>query len=419
MTPIKAGTVKVSAVSKHGATEEPIVSNEITITIKEADKVNSALIGKWWNESDESIFNITATEATIEFNGHTITLPYSGKIDSYDVFGNYTGDKKTAGYLRIKKNFSYDNEADYIVNVVSEKDTLKANIYTEEDHLSKYIKATQRDLSIPGDGEAHVNKETTVSAAFRDADYNNAAEESWKVVSKDPQTVAIYDDSTDEYGSESVRNKDAKKIKGLKLGSTTLEATSKSGIKATLKVDVTPITIDTIKITIKDTTLFVGGTTQATAKITPVDADNKELTWKSSDTKVATIDANGKITALKAGTTEITATSKDQYATESDPITLTVMDKPAGADRYTHAGTYDDDAGSVEISIDSNGRVTVVCDYNNGVYDAALTLVSYDGTTYVGKTEDQYEVTLAFNKDGTVTYTYETYDSVVLTLQKN
>ena len=198
-----------------------------------------------------------------------------------------------------------------------------------------------------------------------------------------------------------------------------MEATSKSGIKATLEVDVTPITIDTIKITIKDTTLFVGGTTQATAKITPVDADNKELTWKSSDTKVATIDANGKITALKAGTTEITATSKDQYETESNSITLTVRDKPAGADRSTRAGTYDDDAGSVEISIDSNGTVTVVCDYNNGVYDAALTLVSYDGTTYVGKTEGQYEVTLEFNQDGTVTYTYETYDSVVLTLQKN
>lgn len=418
MTPIKPGTVKVSAVSKHGATEEPIVSNEITIAIKEADKVNSALIGKWWNENDESIFNITSTEATIEFKGHTITLPYSGKNGSYDVFGNYTGDKKTAGYLRIKKNFSYESEADYVVNVVSEKDTLKANIYTEEDHLSKYIKATQMDLSIPGDGEAHVNKETTVSAAFRDADYNDAAEESWKIVSKDPETVAVYDDSTKEYGSESVRNKDDKKIKGLKLGSTTLEATSKSGIKATLKVDVTPITIDTIKITIKDTTLFVGGTTQATAKITPVDADNKELTWKSSDTKVATIDANGKITALKAGTTKITATSKDQYA-ESNSITLTVRDKPAGADRSTRAGTYDDDAESVEISIDSNGTVTVVYDYNNGVYDAVLTLVSYDGTTYVGKTEGQYEVTLEFNQDGTVTYTYETYDSVVLTLQKN
>ena len=92
------------------------------------------------------------------------------------------------------------------------------------------------------------------------------------------------------------------------------------------------------------------------------------------------------------------------------------MDKPAGADRSTRAGTYDDEDGSVEISIDSNGTVTVVYDYNNSVYYETLTLFSYDGTTYVGKTEDQYEVTLAFNKDGTVTYTYETYDSVVLTL---
>lgn len=419
LTPIKAGTVKVSAVSKHGATEEPIVSNEITITIKEADKVNSALIGKWWNENDESIFNITATEATIEFNGHTITLPYSGKSGSYDVFGNYTGDKKTAGYLRIKKNFSYDDEADYIVNVVSEKDTLKVNIYSETDNLSKYIKATQRDLEIPGDGEAHVNKETTVSAAFRDDDYNNAAEESWKIVSKDPETVAIYDDSIEEYGSESVRNKDAKTIKGLKLGSTTLEATSKSGIKATLEVDVTPITIDTIKITIKDTTLFVGGTTQATAKITPVDADNKELTWKSSDTKVATIDANGKITALKAGTTEITATSKDQYAKESDPITLTVKDKPASGDISERAGTYIDSDETVEIKIGVDGTVSIINDYNYAqIYndEVEFTKVSYDGNKFVGENNLYDEqITLVFNSDGTVTYKYGENDPITLT----
>ncbi len=418
LTPIKAGTVKVSAVSKHGATEEPIVSNEITITIKEADKVNSELIGKWWNESDESIFTITSTEATIEFKGHTLNLPYSGKAGSYDVFGNYTGDKKTAGYLRIKKNFSYESKADYVVNVLSEKDSLTANIYSETDSLTKYIKATQMDLTIPGDGEAHVNKTTTVSATFRDADYNNAAEESWKVVSKDPETVAVYDDSTEEYGDESVRSKDAKTIKGLKLGKTTLEATSKSGIKATLEVDVTPITVDSIKITIKNTTLFVGDTTKATATIKPVDADNQELTWKSSDAKVATIDKDGNITALKAGTTEITATSKDQYAAESNTITLTVKDKPASGDISARAGTYIDSDEYVEIKIGTDGTVYVIKDYYCAqIFDdeVEFSKVSYDGNKFVGENSLYEQITLNFNSDGTVAYTYGENDSITLT----
>ena len=197
-----------------------------------------------------------------------------------------------------------------------------------------------------------------------------------------------------------------------------MEATSKSGIKATLEVDVTPITIDTIKITIKDTTLFVGGTTQATAKITPVDADNKELTWKSSDTKVATIDANGKITALKAGTTEITATSKDE-ATESDPITLTVKDKPASGDISERAGTYIDSDEYVEIKIGVDGTVSIINDYYYAqIYndEVEFTKVSYDGNKFVGENNLYDEqITLVFNSDGTVTYKYGENDPITLT----
>ncbi|MDD7613292.1 MAG: Ig-like domain-containing protein, partial [Candidatus Enterosoma sp.] len=181
------------------------------------------------------------------------------------------------------------------------------------------------------------------------------------------------------------------------------------------EVDVTPITIDTIKITIKDTTLFVGGTTQATAKITPVDADNKELTWKSSDTKVATIDANGKITALKAGTTEITATSKDSYA-ESNSITLTVKDKPTGADISEHAGTYSDENGWVQITISKSGVVTIDFDYAyTSAEDYDLTLVSYDGTTFVGENSSLNEqVKLVFQDNGSVDYIYGSEDPVSL-----
>lgn len=75
------------------------------------------------------------------------------------------------------------------------------------------------------------------------------------------------------------------------------------------------------------TTMVVGGTQQATATVTPADATNKAVTWSSSAEDVATVDQNGNITAKKAGTVTITATSQAD-TTKSDSVTITVS--PAG-----------------------------------------------------------------------------------------
>ncbi|HHV04044.1 MAG TPA: hypothetical protein GXX64_09115, partial [Bacteroidales bacterium] len=40
-------------------------------------------------------------------------------------------------------------------------------------------------------------------------------------------------------------------------------------------------------------------------------ADNKSVSWSSSDAGVASVDASGKVLALKAGTAIITATTQD------------------------------------------------------------------------------------------------------------
>ena len=60
---------------------------------------------------------------------------------------------------------------------------------------------------------------------------------------------------------------------------------------------------DTLTLTKKDETA------QLTAEVTPSYADNKRVTWQSSDEKVATVDENGKVTAVGNGTATITATS--------------------------------------------------------------------------------------------------------------
>lgn len=57
--------------------------------------------------------------------------------------------------------------------------------------------------------------------------------------------------------------------------------------------------------------LTVGQTDTLTATVTPDNATNKTVTWKSSNPSIASVDSNGVITGIAAGSTVITATTTD------------------------------------------------------------------------------------------------------------
>lgn len=63
-----------------------------------------------------------------------------------------------------------------------------------------------------------------------------------------------------------------------------------------------------------------GGT--LTATITPDNATDKSVTWKSSDTNIATVDANGKVIAVGVSTTTITVKTEDGEFTATCEVTV-------------------------------------------------------------------------------------------------
>ena len=75
---------------------------------------------------------------------------------------------------------------------------------------------------------------------------------------------------------------------------------------------------DTLTLTKKDETA------QLTAEVTPSYADNKRVTWQSSDEKVATVDENGKVTAVGNGTATINATSVSGSYTATVSVTVKI-----------------------------------------------------------------------------------------------
>ncbi len=72
-------------------------------------------------------------------------------------------------------------------------------------------------------------------------------------------------------------------------------------------------------------TLYVDNTLDIQCTITPDKATNKILEWESSDESVATVDADGMVTAHSGGTTVITARATDGSKIGSNSYSVTVI----------------------------------------------------------------------------------------------
>lgn len=123
-------------------------------------------------------------------------------------------------------------------------------------------------------------------------------------------------------------------------------------------IDVTGVSLDA---TAK--TLAVGESFVLKATVKPADADNKKVSWSSSNATIASVDKDGNVNALKAGTCKITVTTEDGDYTATCDITVTIatgIDELLAANRiYTDYGQIIvEPTTSLEVLItDMTGRI--------------------------------------------------------------
>ena len=121
------------------------------------------------------------------------------------------------------------------------------------------------------------------------------------------------------------------KVTAVAEGSTVITVTTADGAYNTyvlVKVTAKPSTIvevEGVTLDAKTLNLTEGENKTLTATVLPANATNKKVTWESIDTSVATVDQNGKVTGVKAGSTTVVVYTED--GNQQAYCTVTVVAK--------------------------------------------------------------------------------------------
>ncbi len=119
---------------------------------------------------------------------------------------------------------------------------------------------------------------------------------------------------------------------GVGTANITAEVLDGSGVCASMQVTVQPVPVASVSLDVKEAQMYTSGTLrqlQLKAAVLPAAAEDRSLTWTSSNHDAATVDENGLVTAQGVGTAIITATSRSD-AQKSAQCTVTVRQYVTG-----------------------------------------------------------------------------------------
>ena len=176
----------------------------------------------------------------------------------------------------------------------------------------------------------------------------------------------------------------------------------------TYSVHVTGISLDRPTASIKEGESFT-----LVATVAPAKATNKNVTWSSSSNAVATVDNNGKVTGVKAGSATITATAEDGGMKATCALSVEANLAPSvtvGAEHISAVSAVLSGEANLGSSISTDLKMGIMWSTNSGVLSFNSTKI--DATQIEAKPGSNasytYSVNLAeLNPDKT--YYYRSY----------
>ena len=245
-----------------------------------------------------------------------------------------------------------------------------------------------KELKIKGDRNISIKEEEMFSEGVLEIKGNLSAEDI-SFVSGNTEIASV------EIMPGASGNMLSYKIIGHQSGETDIHAETKDGSVKSENVHITVrATVKTIDVEVGKTELVLGETIQASANALPDNAEDRTITWSSSDSNIATVNASGLITAIEEGSATITASSPNGTSNSFD----VTVDGTQAMMRVTYTNRRTDDVHigdqwSYNITINNNRIDNPMC-INAGEEILFSAVITEDDTNPdVGSASTSYVVT--------------------------
>ena len=296
------------------------------------------------------------------------------------------------------------------VTMVAGGKTLDASCSVTVNKPTEVTRLKPLTIAEGGDLRLSVGASDTVRVSIEPA---NASVKELQWSSADPETASI--SGVTLSGSES-----SAKVTAVKEGTTvvTYSTTDGSGIFGSFNVIVSPA-VKSVTITPAKTVVTVDDkSVKLNATVTPADAGNQVLSWKSDNTNISEVDYSGKLNPKMIGTCTITATTTDGsglsgscFVRVADPATSVSIDKTSltlkvgetpvalkATVRTSGSMTYNEvewtSANTAVATVDAEGLVTPVRPGTTTIKATSLDGTDKAAVCTVTVTADLQEITL-------------------------
>lgn len=193
-------------------------------------------------------------------------------------------------------------------------------------------------------------------------------------------------------------------VTGIAEGSATITATAEAAsgtVSATTTITVTPIAVTSVSLSSNSETIKVGKSVTLVPTISPSNATNKNVTWSSSNTGIATV-SGGTVTGVAAGTATITVTTVSGSKTAT--CTVVVQEASAGGEE-TFTITYTDlpssyQTGSTVYTADSGIKFQA---FNCANYSSKMQFKASSGYLQTTEELELQSVTINDRESNTLT----------------